>query len=193
MTPDLVERKRTLRRQILERLRQVSPEEIVQASARLCAQLRPQTVWRDCQSLLAFFPMPGEPDIRPLLEEALTAGKTVALPRFNSGRGDSEARVVPDLSALRPAHFGILEPGPECSPIELNRLDFFLVPGVGYDVNGRRLGRGKGYFDRLLAQVRGHKCGVALEWQVVAEVPVGPHDVRMNSLLTPLRWFRCAD
>jgi 5-formyltetrahydrofolate cyclo-ligase len=64
-----------------------------------------------------------------------------------------------------------------------------LVPGLAFDPSGRRLGRGKGFYDRLLAMVRGRKCGIAFEEQVVPEIPVEPHDIRLDCLLTPRRWM----
>jgi 5-formyltetrahydrofolate cyclo-ligase len=64
-----------------------------------------------------------------------------------------------------------------------------LVPGVAFDLHGRRLGRGKGFYDRLLADVRGKTCGVAFDEQIVREVPVEPHDSDVNCILTPTRWI----
>ena len=72
------------------------------------------------------------------------------------------------------------------------RLDLILVPGVAFDPGGHRLGRGKGFYDRLLAGMRGTKCGVALEEQIVAAIPVEPLDVRMNFILTPTRVVNAA-
>ena len=72
--------------------------------------------------------------------------------------------------------------------MELNRLDLVLVPGVAFDLNGRRLGRGKGYYDRLLAEFEGWTCGVAFDQQVVEAVPSEPHDMRLTCLVTPTRW-----
>ena len=80
---------------------------------------------------------------------------------------------------------------PDCEPAPLNRLDLVLVPGVAFDAQGRRLGRGKGFYDRLLAKVRGHKCGVAFDVQIVSGLPEEPHDVRVDSILTPSRWHLC--
>jgi 5-formyltetrahydrofolate cyclo-ligase len=70
----------------------------------------------------------------------------------------------------------------------LNRLDFILVPGVAFDLHGRRLGRGRGFYDQLLANVRGRTCGVAFDEQIVRDVPIEPHDVSLNCILTPTRW-----
>jgi len=63
------------------------------------------------------------------------------------------------------------------------------VPGLGFDLSGHRLGRGRGYYDRLLAGIAGVKCGVAFDPQVVAQIPAERHDVNMNFILTPTRWL----
>jgi 5-formyltetrahydrofolate cyclo-ligase len=89
---------------------------------------------------------------------------------------------------LQPGAFGISEPAPGCEVVDLKTLDLVLVPGVGFALNGFRLGRGKGHFDRLLAQIPGFKCGVAFDWQVAVEIPTEPHDVQLNCILTPTRW-----
>ena len=73
----------------------------------------------------------------------------------------------------------------------MSRKDLVFVPGIAFDLVGRRLGRGKGFYDRLLAGVRGHKCGVAFDTQLVAEMPEEPHDMRVDSIITPSRWRLC--
>ncbi len=192
MNGDLIERKKVLRRRMREIEPKVSAAERAAVSARLCERLRPERVWQESRRILSFLPMPGEPDVRPLLEEALASKEVVALPRFNAHRGDYDICLVPSLAGLEPGHWGILEPGAGCPVLRAEWLDFVLVPGLAYDMMGRRLGRGKGYFDRLLAGVQGLKCGVAFDWQVVEEVPAGPHDVGMDWLLTPSRLARCS-
>ena len=63
-----------------------------------------------------------------------------------------------------------------------------LIPGLAFALNGARLGRGKGYFDRLLAQVAGTRCGVAFDWQVLSEIPTEAHDILVDCLVTPSQW-----
>jgi 5-formyltetrahydrofolate cyclo-ligase len=141
--------------------------------------------------VLFYAPLPGELDLWPLAADALAGGKTVALPRFVPARRSYIACQVQDLERdLEPGHFGIREPGARCPPILLNGLDLLLVPGVAFDLHGRRLGRGKGFYDQLLAGVRGLKCGVAFEQQLVDAVPAGRNDVCMNCILTPTRWVQ---
>jgi 5-formyltetrahydrofolate cyclo-ligase len=129
-------------------------------------------------------------DLTPLLKEARGAGKVVALPRFVSETGTYEAVEVSDYKAQCGAgKFGILEPVADCQAMSLKHLDLALVPGLGFDVSGRRLGRGQGYYDRLLAGIAGAKCGVAFERQVVERLPAERHDASMNFILTPTRWL----
>jgi 5-formyltetrahydrofolate cyclo-ligase len=137
-----------------------------------------------------FAPLADEPDIWPLLGEALTAGKQVSLPSYVPGPNVYVARRIGDLVRdLVVGKFGVREAAPHCAEIPLNQLDLVLVPGVAFDARGRRLGRGKGFYDRLLADVRGAKCGVAFDEQMVATVPVGPRDIPLNCILTPTRWI----
>lgn len=114
------------------------------------------------------------------------------LPRFRSSDRAYEFAEVRDLGHdLRVGEYGLMEPAAECPALTNKQLDLVLVPGLAFDPNGRRLGRGKGYYDRLLPQVTGEFCGVAIDWQVLPEVPAGPHDQRLDCILTPTRWIAC--
>jgi 5-formyltetrahydrofolate cyclo-ligase len=177
------------RRQVRESVRAMSAEERAAASVELCQRLRSEAIWQSARSVLCFAPLQDEPDIMPLIEEALSARKTLALPRFDAGTGRYSAACVSARSELVAGAFGALEPRAGCPALALNPLDLVLVPGVAFDFAGRRLGRGKGFYDRLLAEVRGHKCGVAFDGQLVAQLPEEPHDVRVDSILTPTRWL----
>ena len=105
--------------------------------------------------------------------------------------GDTyEAAVVREVARdLIAGRFGLLEPAPDCPNLPLKQLDLLLVPGIGFDALGRRLGRGKGYYDQLLSHTPAKKCGIAFDWQVVDELPTEPHDAPMNHLATPTRWI----
>ncbi len=180
-----------MRSQISAALRQISPGERVTGSAQARSRLAAQTLWQAARWVVFFAPMPEELDVWPLVTEALSAGKKVALPRFVAGKGSYEVRQVLDLTAdVRVGHFGIREPQDHCPLLPSIRLDLILVPGVAFDSQGRRLGRGKGYYDHLLTELPGTTCGVAFDQQVVDEVPAEAHDVRLNYLLTPTRWVQ---
>jgi 5-formyltetrahydrofolate cyclo-ligase len=93
-----------------------------------------------------------------------------------------------------PGAFGILEPDPQKSQrISVSQIDGFLVPGLGFDKNGARLGRGKGFYDRTLQRSPGEKVGLAFSEQVIkSDLPCDPWDVFMDALVTDkeIRNFR---
>ena len=189
MSAEIEQAKLALREQLRTDARKISAAERQLASAELCARLQDQTVWQQARGVLLFWPLPDEPDVRPLATAGLTAGKLVALPRFDAVPGEyGAARITDPARDLMTGRFGVSEPAAHCPQVQLNHLDFVLVPGVAFDFAGGRLGRGKGYYDRLLALVPGMKCGAAFDAQVVAAVPREPHDVQLNCILTPTRW-----
>jgi len=183
--------KAALRAQVRAQLRALGPELRAASSLQLCEIIRSQPVWQRAAAVLLFSPLADEPDISALLDDALSQRKVVCLPRFDAAQGVYSAAQVSNRADLAPGRFGALEPHEGCPAVSLKHLDLALVPGIAFDLAGRRLGRGKGFYDRLLAGVPGHKCGVAFDAQIVAEIPVEPHDVRVNSILTPTRWLEC--
>ena len=95
------------------------------------------------------------------------------------------------MDELTPGTWQILEPKPEWRArldrhVEAVELDLIIVPGLAFDRHGDRLGLGKGYYDRLLQHIRPDavKIAVAFECQIVDKIPVLPHDVRMDMVIT---------
>ena len=191
VNPAIQERKADLRRQVQAGLKHLSSDARAAGSRQACARLKEQRAWVDAGTVLLYSPLPDELDVESILQEALRAGKNLTLPGFDPAKQAYLARRVLDLEAdLRPGRFGISEPNARCPEVALNQLDFVVAPGVAFTLDGRRLGRGKGYYDRLLASVGGVKCGIAFEEQIVDAIPSEPHDICMDFLLTPARWLR---
>lgn len=186
MTVDLNGQKAALRKQIRDALQKISPALRAVASIELCGRLEPQL--QSARTILFFAPLPDEPDVWPLLEKLLPTKKICALPAFDSATRVYSARRVQNLTTdLSAGKFGVREPSATCAEIPLEQFDLILVPAVAFDWHGHRLGRGRGFYDRLLAKVRGIKCGVAIDAQMVKEIPAGSHDARMDFIVTPTR------
>jgi 5-formyltetrahydrofolate cyclo-ligase len=184
------ETKASLRQRLRERLNDLPPVERATGSANLCGLLREQSVWKLARCVLFYAALSDEVDIWPLLEVAIAEDKIVALPRYRSEQECYRAARLQNLGRdTKIGQFGIREPTADCTGIPLNQLDLILVPGVGFDLNGRRLGRGKGYYDRLLTGIRGAKCGLAFEKQIVMTIPTEPHDITLDYIATPSRWL----
>lgn len=190
MSESVNDLKNTLRCKLRAEARNYSPLDREGASEQICLLLKQQALWQQAQAVLFYLPLPEEPDVRPLLKDALAGAKIVTLPRYSAVQDSYTPCQIQNLTSdLQPGPYGILEPIAACPVFDLNKLDFLLVPGLGFTPNGSRLGRGKGYYDRLLAQARGTKCGVAFDWQVTVEIPLEPHDVGLDCILTPTRWY----
>jgi 5-formyltetrahydrofolate cyclo-ligase len=174
-------------------LKAFSPEKRASDSATLCASLRQQSFFQNAASILFFASLPEEPDLWPLLNEVLATKKLVALPCFDSENQTYLPRHVRDIHVeIMSGKFGIREPAPACVAIPLQDLDLVLVPGVAFDVNGHRLGRGKGFYDRLLQDFTGKKIGIAFDEQIVGAVPAGKNDVKMDFIVTSARCVTCS-
>jgi 5-formyltetrahydrofolate cyclo-ligase len=188
---DVAALKRDLRQLARTRVSQITPEQRRVLSTAAVAQLLARPEFQRARRILGYLPLWDELDLSAALEAALQSGKTVALPRYLPEQNSYCAAVVTEsFASLSPGAFGIPEPSASAAIMPLNQLDFVLVPGVAFDLSGRRLGRGKGFYDRLLANVNGAdciQCGIAADEQILPGIPAEPHDISMNLIITPAR------
>lgn len=186
MIPSIPEHKAQLRRAMRHRLAARTAEARLRDSARICDWIRTAEPWCSAQRVLGFVALPTEPDLLSLLLESAADGRTLCLPRWNPTAETYEAAVLGAGEALRPGPFAVPEPGPSQPVIPLERLDLILIPGLAFDRHGWRLGRGRGFFDRLLRHaVSARRWGVAFDDQLIDQVPNEPHDVNVHILVTP--------
>ena len=180
--------KSELRQQLRAALRGLSAADRVAQSSAVRERLAGEMFWTNAQAILFYAPLPDEVDVWRLLETALAQGRMVALPGHEAETNSyAPCRITNLVADLRPGKFGVREPAPHCARLAISQLDLVLVPGVGFAPDGRRLGRGLGYYDRMLATACGTKCGLAFDCQVVAEIPAEPHDIKLDYVLTPTR------
>lgn len=157
-------------------------------------QIREHPHWKHSQSIFGFMPMNDEPDIFPLLREVLECGKKLYLPRFEQKTATYKPAIIRDLNHdLVEGQFGILEPNPECSIVNTSHMDLTLVPGLAFDSHGWRLGRGKGFYDRLLAGLGGVRFGIAFDHHWLNSVPHETLDQKMDWIITPTVTVKARD
>lgn len=133
------------------------------------------------QRVAAFAAMPGEIDLLPLVEDSRHHWH---FPRIDGNRLTFHR--IMRLGDLVPDTYGILTPRAELPSIGTDDLDLFLVPGLGFGRDGSRLGRGMGFYDRVLAETRAGvpRMGITFRQQIVEHVPTEAHDVVMTHLVT---------
>lgn len=177
MTGSKEELRRKLRREPLE------PD-----SPAICQRILEHPWYQEAETIMAFVPKSPEPDIFSVLQDILSQGKTLILPRCGE-RGTMTARQVKELESLQSGAFGLLEPGPETAIFPPEEIDLMLVPGMAFDEAGRRLGHGKGYYDRFLPQTNAKTLGIV--GRLLPEIPTLSHDRAMDGLIMADKVILC--
>ncbi len=193
---DFMESKENLRHKMRSLLFAASESRRAQ-NLLLLARLRALSELLNCENLVGFLAISPEPDLGSFLVEWLCSGRRLLLPRFVPALGQYELATVTDLSRdITPGHFSILEPHP-LLPKDISCVATssqpraWLVPGLAFTVGGARLGRGKGYYDRLLRFSRDLRIGVCWDCQLISGIPVFAHDVAMHFVVTESRTIDC--
>ena len=123
-----------------------------------------------------------EPHFAHALDELLSQGKTILLPRVVSDT-DMELRRYTGPQDLQPGAYHIMEPTGQLFT-DYKQIDIAIIPGMAFDREGHRLGRGKGYYDRFLTLIPdAYKIGMCFPWQMADNVPCAPHDIKMDAVI----------
>ena len=137
----------------------------------------------NADTLLIYSALPDEVPTQSLIDELVAQGKTVLLPRVVNDT-DMELRQYTGTQDLQVGAFGILEPTGGLFT-DYEKIDVAVIPGMAFDKEGHRLGRGKGYYDRFLRLLSNtYKIGICFSWQLVDEVPTDEHDILMDQIMT---------
>jgi 5-formyltetrahydrofolate cyclo-ligase len=192
---DMAQRKAALRKEMLALRAALAPERAAQNSLAVTGLVRDIPRWRSAAEVLAYWPAKNELDTRPLIAGLWGRGARVLLPRCRPDQpGIADLAGVSCEADLAPGAFSIMEPGPACAVTADAAPDVILVPGLAFDRQGRRLGFGGGYYDRLLALpnlARALKIGLAHGFQVRDELPAESWDLPVDAVCSEegLLWF----
>ena len=175
--------KKELRAAMRQKNLGITPSERAAASGRIFARAELSEAFGRARTVGVFCSLADEPDTSEALARWSAAGRRQAVPRVE---GDVMRFYEYDPRTMRPGAFGIAEPGPEARLCEPRELDLVIVPGTAFTAAGARMGRGRGYYDKYLAQPEVHavKIGVCYAHQLVGELPAEPHDVAMDYIIT---------
>jgi 5-formyltetrahydrofolate cyclo-ligase len=167
----------------------VSREDLARLGQRVSRRLLALPAVRHARALAAYAAMSVELSVDEVVTAKLHEGGTVLLPRYDAAARSYRMVAITNIEEdTVQGHYGIREPRPELpaeDPACLRSADtVWLVPGLAFDPQGHRLGRGGGYYDRLLAGVLGPRIGVALDWQILPTVPSEAHDITMTMVVS---------
>ena len=188
MMEDIILAKKALRAAMKARLSLVPAEDAERASRGVLSRLEHLDQWNRAETVLAFLSMKDEIGTACILRQALAQGKALAVPKVV---GDNLVFYhISDIEKeVAPGAFGILEPVPGLSPLDTQALSgqraLILVPGLAFDKENYRLGRGKGFYDRFFASCGNslYKIGIGYSFQLVDQVSHEAHDLKLDSII----------
>ena len=174
--------KNTLRHLIRQEKRQFSKTQLEELSLPVLQRLYDHPMVRQARSILLYCSLEDEVFTHNLMDRLASEGKHVYLPRV-TGADTMELRLYTGRNDLREGAFHIMEPIGILLPEERYAvIDTGIIPGMAFDHDGHRLGRGKGYYDRLLAKMPHlYKIGVCFDFQKVDSIPTEPTDITMDT------------
>lgn len=173
--------KQEIRAQIRANIKLMQKAERDAASINICQQIIATQEWQMANTVWLYAALPDEVDLSLLIQSAGECGKQVLLPVID---GDNLLiKFYDPQHIVQTGRYNIPEPT-ECCPTLSNfdEIDLAVIPGRAFTRDGLRLGRGKGYYDRILPSLRCPKWGVAFACQIKTELPTDPWDVPLDRI-----------
>lgn len=183
---DPIHRRKAQIRKRMIRLREALPaEEVQEKSKAILRRLQRDPIYRQAQCIHCYVSFRNEVDTHALIEDALGRGIQVVVPVNKLEQKQLHHYRIEGLHELEVGPFGILVPKPAFRrPIPIEDVDLVVVPGLAFDLCGHRIGFGGGFYDRFLASIACPAIALAYEVQVMERVPSGPHDQRVDRIIT---------
>ena len=172
--------KKALRREVKERIAKLNPDEKKCLSEAILFKIEQLSEFKTAKNILLFRSLPDEVITHAFFDKWSNC-KCLLLPVINGN--ELELRYYEGNEYLKTGPFGIQEPQGKLFT-EWNKIDMILVPGVAFDRDQNRLGRGKGYYDKLLPKLSGIKIGICFPCQLVDHVPCQEWDVKMDKIIS---------
>jgi len=176
--------KQYIRSKILLELKNQEEESRNRKSSLIKNKLFRTEVFKKAKIVMFYIAFKGEVETEEMIKEAIKLGKIVTVPVCKPHKLALEPCILDSHAHLKQGPYGVKEPAEErCVP--LSALQLVIVPGVAFDKKGNRLGRGKGYYDRLLQKLpkTTESIGLAFDFQILSSVPFHAHDVAVARVI----------
>lgn len=194
MKEDIRQIKNALRFKIKKMRRNMQPDYKQECDITIANEFLQSTSYTRSNVILTYFSTPIEVDTTMIIQTALNDGKQVACPRCIDGTRYMDFYYINSLEDLKPGSFGVLEPEEDKASLYTGAdRPICIVPGLAFDHWGYRLGYGKGYYDRFLADYRGWTVGLCYSTCIEYKLPHGRFDRPVDRLITEKFTRRCSD
>ena len=184
-----------LRTTLKATLAAVTPQSRTHASQQLCKKITTSDLYTSATTILCYASLPTEISLDPLITHALQSNKTICVPAVDWGEKTMHPVQIRSLDKdLQIGRYDLRSPRAGCKPVPSDQITLALIPGLGFDPSGRRLGRGAGFYDRWIEQRLACDApitlvGACFDEQIVKRIPTDPHDQSMDLIVTPTSIF----
>lgn len=177
--------KKQLRKKIMQQLTAMTNEQYTSLSAKLASQLFLTSHWQQSKVVALTISRFPEVDTFPIINQAWSEGKQVAIPKCLPKTKEMDFRIFSSYDNLEVVYSGLQEPVKDkTKSVQPSEIDLLIVPGVAYTLKGDRIGFGGGYYDRYLVDYNGVTLSLAFPEQVVNKMPLDPHDLPVQKIIT---------
>ena len=184
--------KQRIRSKLLQRRKGESIPSNVKKSKRIEQQLFNLKEYQQARTILYYVSIDHEVDTHHMIKQSLNTDKKILVPITDTSNHTIIPSLIQSWDNLKPGAYGILS-ATTTNPIKLSTIDMIIIPGIGFDTTGGRIGHGKGYYDRLLTQTtQAYRVALAFEFQIIDQIPTESHDISMDLIITENRILRCA-
>ncbi|RUL58613.1 5-formyltetrahydrofolate cyclo-ligase [Prevotella koreensis] len=174
--------KKDLRKFIRMQKRQFSQQQLAELSLSVINRLMASPKMKEAKTVLMYYSLDDEVNTHDIVDTVLKQGKTVLLPKVIS-ETEMELRRYTGPQDLQDGFFNIMEPSGELFE-NYEDIDLAVIPGMAFDSQNNRLGRGKGYYDRMLPKlVNAYKIGVCFDFQHLPGIPADENDIKMDEII----------
>lgn len=188
---DIRKYKQTIRETQKKRRAEMDKERKAQLDRDISANVRRLNEYAPAKTLLVYVSTPIEVDTRLIIENAWADGKRVAVPRCIPDTRDMEFHYITSFDQLSPGSFSVLEPSEELPTVTEFDGCLMIVPGMQFDMNGYRLGYGKGYYDRYMVRFTGKSAGICYSNELRPYMHHGRYDRSVDMIVTDKKIKTC--
>lgn len=184
-------KKNEIRKLLKNKRLQLSKDENLTKSKQIKNRLFKMEEFKKAKNILFYVSYNGEVFTHEAIEEALI-NKIVVVPISNKNDYSLIFSKLDSFKDLEEGTYGILEPKKDLiKEISIDKIDLIIIPGIGFDLRGNRIGYGKGFYDRLLKNTDALIIALAFEFQIIEKIPTENHDRSADIIITEKRIINC--
>ncbi len=180
--------KNEIRTDLKAKRRALTQEEINKKSENIFSHFMSLSCYDKADTVMVYLSAYKEPETRDIIGILLRDGKKVVVPISNTDNFTITPSYLVSTNDLKKGAYDIPEPN-KCTEADINSIDIALIPGIAFDEKGSRIGFGKGYYDRFLSGFHGTKIGICYDFQLISDIPVSEHDIKMDMIITEKRIY----